>query len=52
MAIAGAVPSIAAGYYVARVPAHILMSIGLLVSSVSDSTSAKNKYSILGRHQA
>ncbi|KAG1721892.1 major facilitator superfamily domain-containing protein [Suillus lakei] len=35
MAIAGAIPSIAAGYFVARVPAQILMLIGLLVSSVS-----------------
>lgn len=35
MAIAGAVPSIAAGYYGARIPAHILMLIGLLVSAAS-----------------
>ncbi|KAG2337383.1 MFS general substrate transporter [Suillus weaverae] len=35
MAIAGALPSIAAGYYVARVPAYILMLIGLLVSLAS-----------------
>ncbi|KAG1729327.1 major facilitator superfamily domain-containing protein [Suillus paluster] len=32
MAIAGAIPSIAAGYFVARVPAQILMLFGLLVS--------------------
>lgn len=35
MAIAGALPSIAAGYYVARVPAYILMLSGLLVSLAS-----------------
>lgn len=35
MAIAGALPSIAAGYYAARVPAQILMAIGLLVSLAS-----------------
>lgn len=35
MAIAGTLPSIAAGYYVARVPAYILMLSGLLVSLAS-----------------
>ncbi|KAG2118366.1 major facilitator superfamily domain-containing protein [Suillus clintonianus] len=35
MAIAGVIPSVAAGYFVASVPAHILMLIGLLVSTAA-----------------